>query len=179
MDNRAKSTANQFGIVSISIHWISVVLIFVLLGSGFRAGFTTDPEVKAAILRVHLPVAVIVLLLTTVRMIWWWRFDTKPEPLMSTSPWQVRIAGWTHRALYAVVLLLLASGIAMSIMSGLPDALFGSAAFPELAELPPRAGHGIAARLMVVLVLLHAGAAIFHHWVLKDRTLRRIWFRKT
>jgi cytochrome b561 len=80
--------------------------------------------------------------------------------------------------IYAVVLMLLASGIAMSIMSGLPDALFGNADFPELAQLPPRAGHGIGARLMVGLVLLHAGAALYHHWFLKDQTLKRIWFPK-
>lgn len=174
----AKSTDSRFGGVAICIRWVSALLIVVLLGSGFRSGFATDPEVKAAILRVHLPVAVIVLLLAITRLIWWWRFDRKPAAVEGTPPWQDRIARWTHRALYAVVLLLLASGIAMSIMSGLPDTLFGDAVFPELAELPARAGHGIGARLMVGLVLAHAGAALYHHFFLKDQTLRRIWFRK-
>jgi len=69
----------------------------------------------------------------------------------------------------------LASGIAMSALSGLPAALFGSSGYPTLADLPPRAGHGIAARLIVAAILLHAGAALYHHFVLKDRTLRRMW----
>jgi cytochrome b561 len=78
-----------------------------------------------------------------------------------------------------VILLLLASGIAISIMSGLPDALFGGSALPELATLSPRAGHGTGARLLARLVLLHAGAALYHHLISKDRTLTRMSFRKS
>jgi cytochrome b561 len=81
----------------------------------------------------------------------------------------------THRALYLVILLLLASGIAMSALSGLPDALFGTAELPALADLPPRAGHGIGACLLAALVVLHAGAVLYHHWGLRDCTLRRMW----
>ena len=179
MSHPAKSTAEQFGKIGIGLHWISALLIIVLLGTGFRAGFATDTSIKTAALQVHLPVAILVLVLTVTRLIWWWRFDTKPDPVGGVPPWQESIARWTHRGLHAVVILLLASGIAMSILSGLPDALFGSAAFPELAKLPPRAGHGIGARIMVALVALHCGAALYHHFVLKDRTLKRIWFLKT
>ncbi|MGB5868904.1 MAG: cytochrome b [Albidovulum sp.] len=176
MAHPVKSSVDHFGKVGIGLHWISALLIIVLLGSGFRAGFSTDTGVKTAALQVHLPVAILVLVLTVTRLIWWWRFDIKPGPVMGVPSWQESIAKWTHRGLYAVVILLLASGIAMSILSGLPDALFGSAAFPELAELPPRAGHGVAARVMVGLVVLHAGAALYHHFFLKDKTLKRIWF---
>ena len=178
MTGHTKSTESRFSSVARLIHWISAALIIILLGSGFRAGFVTDPEVKAAVLRVHLPVAIIVLLLTVLRLVWWWRFDVKPGPVAGVPAWQHRIAHWTHRTLYAVVFLLLASGIAMSIMSGLPDALFGSTPFPKLSELPPRAGHGIGARLLLGLVVLHAGAALYHHLFLKDQTLKRMWFTK-
>lgn len=179
MAHPTKSTADQFGKIGIGLHWISALLIIALLGSGFRAGFATDTSVKTAALQVHLPVALLVLVLTLARLIWWWRFDTKPGPVTGVPPWQDSIASWTHRCLYVVVILLLASGIAMSILSGLPSALFGSAAFPELAELPPRAGHGIGARVMVGLVVLHAGAALYHHLLLKDKTLKRMWFQRT
>jgi len=176
MAHPAKSTRVHFGKIAIGLHWISALLIVVLLGSGFRAGFATDTEVKTAALRVHLPVAIAVLPLTVTRLIWWWRFDTKPGPVEGLTAWQDSIARWTHRALYVVVALLLASGIVMSVGSGLPDALFGSAAFPELAELPPRVGHGFAATVMVALVVIHAGAALYHHFYLKDKTIKRIWF---
>ena len=116
MVHPAKSSADQFGKIGIGLHWISALLIIVLLGSGFRAGFATETDVKIAALQMHLPVAILVLVLTVFRLIWWWRFDKRPGPVMGVPPWQDGIARWTHRALYAVVILLLASGIAMSIL---------------------------------------------------------------
>ena len=63
----------------------------------------------------------------------------------------------------------------MSVLSGLPATLFGTAPFPELADLPPRLGHRIAAIALSGLLAAHVGAALYHHLVLKDVTLRRMW----
>ena len=52
-----KSTSDHYGTVAVSIHWLSAILILVLIGSGFRAASTVDPAAKAAILRVHVPIA--------------------------------------------------------------------------------------------------------------------------
>ena len=172
------NSADGYSRPAILIHWASAFLILVLIASGFRSGYAEDAATKAAALRVHVPVAIIVLLLTVTRLGRWWRFDTKPAPMPGIPDWQETIARWTHKALYLFILLLLASGIAMSVMSGLPAALFGSAEFPNLADLPPRAGHGVGARLMLALVVLHAGAAAYHHLFLKDNTLKRMWFGK-
>jgi len=171
-----KSDELRYGTVAILIHWTSAVLIIVLLASGFRSGFAQDAAIKAAALRIHVPVASLVLLLTLGRCLWWWRFDTRPKPVPGIPDLQETAARWTHRGLYLLLVLMLASGIAMSVMSGLPAALFGAAQLPDFSSLPPRAGHGIGARLMAALFVLHAGAALYHHWILKDRTLRRMWF---
>lgn len=171
-----KSNDTRYGTVAVLIHWISALLILVLLGSGFRSGFVDDTETKAAVLRIHVPVAMLVLILTIGRLIWWWRFDRKPLALAGAPHWQQSIARWTHRLLYLALLLLLASGITMSVMSGLPFALFGAAEFPDLSTIPPRAGHGIGARVLAALLILHAGAALYHHWFLKDKTLKRMSF---
>ena len=170
-----KSTAHRYGPVAIAIHWLSAILVIVLLASGFRSGFAEDAATKTAALRIHLPVAIALLALTLGRLIWWWRFDRKPAPLPEIPHWQDQVARWTHRALHVLILMMLGSGIAMSVLSGLPDALFGTAPLPVLDDLAPRAGHGIGARLIAAAILLHAGAALYHHFVLKDATLRRIW----
>lgn len=64
----------------------------------------------------------------------------------------------------------------MSVSSGLPDALFGTAPLPDLSALPPRWGHGIGARVIAAVIALHARAALYHDVLLKDRTLKRMWF---
>lgn len=162
--------------MAITIHWLSALLVAVLLIRGFRAGFSTDTATKAAALMVHVPVAITVLLLTLWRLIWWWRFDRKPEPLGGAPRWQEVTATWTHRLLYLLLIVLLGSGIAMSAMSDLPFALFGDAPLPDHDTLPPRAPHGYAAKALAGLVILHAGAALQHHFLAKDITLRRMWF---
>lgn len=59
-----KSTKQNYGTVSVAIHLLSALLIPILIGSVFRSGFSLDPATKAAALRLHLPVAIFVLLLT-------------------------------------------------------------------------------------------------------------------
>ena len=171
-----KSTTSSYGGMAVTVHWVTAILVVVLIGSGFRSGFSADEAAKAAALRVHLPVAIAVLLLTLFRVIWWLRWDRKPEPLDGVPALQEAAAQWTHRFLYLVLFVLLGSGVALSMMSGLPMALFGEAPFPELESFAPRFPHGVAARVLVALVLLHAAAALYHHFGLKDRTLRRMWF---
>jgi cytochrome b561 len=65
-----KSTSDQYGTVAVSIHWVSAVLVLILIGSGFRAANTVDPAAKAAILRVHVPIAIGVLALMLLRIVW-------------------------------------------------------------------------------------------------------------
>lgn len=173
-----KSTNQSYGRFAVSIHWLSAILILVLLGSGFRSDMSLDPATKIMILRVHIPVAILVLVLTAVRLVWWWRFDKKPAPLEGTPALQEKIALWTHRLLYVLLIVMLGSGIGLSILSGAPDAVFGSAELPVFTEYPPRIAHGIAAKILAGLIVLHAGAALFHHFMKRDVTLKRMWFQK-
>ena len=87
-----KSTADRYGTMIVSIHWVSALLIIILLVSGFRAASTLDPVAKAAILKFHLPLAIAVLALIISRLVWWWRFDRKPKPIAGSSYWQERLA---------------------------------------------------------------------------------------
>ena len=81
-----KSTSDQYGTVAVSIHWVSAVLVLILIGSGFRAANTTDLAAKTTILRVHVPIAIGVLALMLLRIVWWWGFDRKPGPVAGIPP---------------------------------------------------------------------------------------------
>jgi len=79
-----------------------------------------------------------------------------------------------HFALYAVVLVTASSGIATIILSGALPAIIGSATLPNLETVLPRAVHGIATRLMLGLLALHIGAALYHQFIRRDRLLSRM-----
>ncbi len=175
-----KSTSDHYGTVAVSIHWVTAVLILILIVSGFRAANTMDPAAKAAILRVHVPIAVGVLALTILRIVWWGRFDRKPEPVAGSPRWQERTARVVHVLLYVVALGMIASGIGMLALSGAAPVIFGGegALLPDFWKYPPRIPHGIGARLLLALLVLHVGAALYHHFVRRDGLLWRMWFGK-
>lgn len=175
----AKSSSTAYGTVAVLIHWLSVCLIVVLLGSGFRAGQTEDLATKALFLKFHAPLGITILLLTLARLVWWWRFDTKPDPLGGDPAWQERIAKLVHFALYVVILGMAVSGISMFVLSGAGEILFGGGTgpLPDFSQFLPRVPHGIGARVFIGLLILHAGAALFHHFIRRDKTLRRMWFQ--
>jgi len=173
-----KSTPNHYGTMAVSIHWLSVVLLLVLIASGFRAANTLDPAAKAAILRVHVPIAVGVLALIILRIVWWLGFDRKPNPVAGSPRWQERGAQLVHVLFYVVILGMIASGIGMMVLSSAAPMIFGgeSALLPDFWKYPPRVPHSIGARLLLALLALHAGAALYHHFIRRDGLLWRMWF---
>ncbi|WP_375588882.1 cytochrome b [Hoeflea alexandrii] len=172
-----KSTPNTYGSVAVSIHWITALLIIGLLVSGTLAEESADPATKARILSAHAPMGIAVLLLTLGRLVWWWRFDSRPAPLGGEPAWQEKTAKLVHGLLYVVMLAMAASGIGLFVLSGAGDIIFGGAPgpLPDFNTFAPRLPHGIGAKILLGLFVLHAGAALFHHFIKRDATLRRMW----
>ncbi len=63
-----KSSPTHYGSVAVTIHWLSAVSILAMLGTGFRAASVTESAAKEAILMIHVPLGVLILLLTLFRM---------------------------------------------------------------------------------------------------------------
>jgi cytochrome b561 len=175
-----KSTPDRYGTVVVSMHWLTALLIIVLIASGFRAASTVDAAAKAAILRVHIPVAIAVLALTVLRIGWWWGFDRKPKPMAGSPQWQERTAQAVHLLFYVLIVGMIATGIGMMTLSGAAPTIFGgdSALLPDFWTYRPRLPHGIGARLLLASIVLHAGAACYHQFVRRDHLLRRMWFSR-
>lgn len=173
-----KSSPDQYGAVAVSIHWLSAILILVVLGSGFNAADADHDVAKAQFLRVHIPAAIAVLVLTVLRIVWWSFADRKPHPLRGLPRWQERLARFVHLALYVIIFGMVASGIGIMVLSGVAPTVFGAtgAALPDFHDFPPRIPHGLGANLLVALLAAHTGAALYHHFIRRDGLLWRMWF---
>lgn len=173
-----KSTTDHYGSVAVTIHWLSVLLIVAQLGSGFRAADTFDPGSKIQILSIHALLGIAILVLTLARIVWWWFADQKPDPVSGTPVWQDRSARVVHLLFYVVILGMVASGIGMLALSGAGDIVFEGVnrPLPDFWDYKPRIPHGIGARFIVVLFVIHAGAALYHHFVRRDGLLKRMWY---
>ncbi|MBT3810591.1 MAG: cytochrome b [Rhodospirillaceae bacterium] len=174
-----KSTPDQYGRVAIAIHWVSALLIVALLVSGFRADATADAVGKITVLRAHAAMGITILILTLARIAWWRMADRKPPAPEGTTNSQHRAAQLVHVLFYVVILGMAVSGIGMLVLSGAGAILFGGGAgpLPDFETFLPRTPHGIGARLMLALFALHAGAALYHHFIRRDGLLRRMGIR--
>lgn len=173
----AKSTTDRYGTVAITIHWLSALLILILIGSGFRASGMEDAVAKASILRIHIPIGGAILLLTLARIGWWFWADKKPASI-DMPIWQDRSSRLVHVLFYVVILGMAASGIGMMVLSGAAMIIFAGSpeALPDFWDFLPRTPHGIGARVMLALFVAHAGAAIYHQFIKKDGLIWRMWF---
>ena len=172
-----KSSSERYGTVATLIHWTSVALILALFALGAIASDTENVQVKLTLLRLHVPLGLVIFLLTLFRIVWWWKFDEKPKSLPMPI-WQDRFARAVHVLFYIVILGMSMSGIGMLILSNAGSVIFGGAAaasLPDFWEYAPRVPHGIGAKVMICLFVLHAGAALFHQFYMKDGLLRRMW----
>lgn len=175
-----KSSENQYGSVAVTIHWLTALLILILLGSGLRSEAIDDPAAKIFFLRIHVPLGLTLLVLTVARIVWWVKFDKKPIPIPMPD-WQSRLSKVVHILLYAIILGMSSSGIGIMVLSGAGPFIFAGADlanFPNFWDYLPRTPHGVVSKVLIGLLFLHIGAALYHHFIKRDGLLRRIGIKK-
>ena len=117
-----------------------------------------------------------------------WRvYAGAPAPVAGTPTWQQRIASVTHFLLYALLFAIPLSGWVLNSSAGYPLQWFKLFNLPALvtrdADLRQLAGnvHELLFWTLTGLALLHAVAALYHHFFQRDDTLARMlprgWLR--
>ncbi|GJL94781.1 MAG: hypothetical protein DHS20C05_11860 [Hyphococcus sp.] len=93
--------------------------------------------------------------------------------------WQDRGARAVHFIFYVVILDMVASGIGMLALSSAAPIIFGGATntLRNFMDYKPHIPHGLGARIMVALFVFHAGASLYHQFIVRDGLLGRMWFQ--
>ncbi len=169
-----RSSPHRYGPVAAGLHWVSALAILLMLGSGQAMDWAPGPEQVAAILPIHLALGVLVGVLTLFRILWWVAFDRHPEPAQGMSRTQEALARVVHLGLYAAILVMVASGIGMVALTGAAPAIFGGGTLPDFSAVPPYLVHGLLSKVLLVLVLGHVGAALWHQFVQRDGLIGRM-----
>lgn len=166
----------------ITLHWLLVpaILLALVMGGNVLVEIpNSDPE-KIDALRGHMIFGLAILSLMVVRLTT--RLATRhPKPVRTGHAIADRLSRPAHWVLYALVFVMATSGVATAMMSGLGEIIF----FGSTAQLPasfegllPRSVHGLVAKVLMLLIVLHVLAALYHQFLVKDRLLARMWFGK-
>jgi cytochrome b561 len=162
------------------LHWLTAVLIVAAFFLGLTMvdipGFTPT---KLKYFSWHKWLGVTVLLLAVLRALW--RLGhTPPAKLDSIPAWQHRIAEAMHHLLYLLIFAVPISGYLYSYAAGVPVVYLGLWQMPAVIGPDPelkatlKTVHYVLTMTMAGAVVAHALAALKHHFVDRDATLKRM-----
>jgi cytochrome b561 len=176
---RVTNDAEQYGIVAQALHWLIVLLVIVQFGLALRADALPRGPALLSVLGLHKSVGITIFALMILRLLWR-SFNPAPEPPAHMPHWQRIAARVSHFAIYGLLLLLPLFGWLMSSARNFPVSWFKLVTLPDLIAPSETAyrffheGHEVMARLLLLLVLLHVGAALKHHFIDRDNVLMRM-----
>jgi cytochrome b561 len=158
------------------LHWLLAVLLIAMLFVG--AGMvSTVSRAHDALIAVHKPLGIAILLLVIVRI--GVRLTHRPPPLPADLPaWQAHAATLSHGLLYALMLAMPLVGWAMLSAGGYPVQVAPWLRLPPIAPhalglfTGLRNAHSFLAYLLFLTILAHLAAAMYHALIRKDGVLR-------
>jgi cytochrome b561 len=178
-----RNTTDRYGSLSIGLHWLMLLLLVAVYacinlsdvfpkGSGLREGLKTW----------HYMLGLCVFALAGLRLAVNLT-DRAPAIEPNPPPWQRVSARFVHVALYALMIGLPLIGWLLLSARGRPIPFF-TLELPALIGADRSLGrtikdvHEAVATAGYFLIGAHAGAALFHHYVAGDDTLRRMLPRR-
>ena len=174
---------DRYGSWSIALHWLMLLLIAAAYACiELRGNFPKGSGIREGLKSMHFMLGLSVLALVAVRVV---VHLTGTIPRIEPQPpkWQGLFARSMHLALYALMIGMPMLGWLILSAEGKPIPLFG-------LELPALIGqnkaiaewaedlHEAFGTLGYFLIALHAAAALYHHHVVHDNTLRRMLPRR-
>jgi len=175
-----QNTNARYHPLQVSLHWLVVILIFATFLLGKYMSRMPNESEKIPLLGIHMALGLVTLVVIVLRLIARLRLP-RPVSIKTGNAFLDWVSKAVHEALYVLVFLTALSGMSLSLQSGLMPTVFGvsSASLPaDFFEFRARLLHGFIAPALLVLVLLHVGAAFYHQFALKDNLLSRMWYSK-
>jgi cytochrome b561 len=154
-----------------ALHWIMAPLIALQLALGLLGERLEDPQLAWLLLVIHFQLGIVLLVLLAVRIGWRLRARARPQA-NSRAGWLNHAATTVHLALYILLLLLPASGYVIWVWMNAPLELLGIVQVPALFVPPPddESGRALAwyvhvygAYVLMIVVAVHVGAAVWHY----------------
>lgn len=177
----------RYGSVAMLLHWVIALSIIGMIALGLYMHDLplNDPQ-KFPLYQLHKSIGLTILGLSVFRLLW--RLVNRVPPLPDgLKAWERFAARFTHFAFYVMMIGIPLVGWAMVSASpwGLPTYWFGVAQVPHLpyfSTAPNKAElegtlkfiHYWLAIGTLGLLALHVGAALKHHFILKDDVLKRM-----
>ena len=170
---------DKYSRARIALHWLTLLLIVAAYATmEFRGVFERGSAARELMKASHYVLGLTILALVLARLVA--HVLARTPPIVPAPPaWQMVVARGVHLALYGLMialpvigwLILSAEGATISYLGLELPALIGpDKAFAENVEDL----HELIASIGYALIGLHAAAALYHHYIVRDNTLARM-----
>lgn len=171
------NTELTYGSVAKFFHWTIFILVALMLTGGF---FLEDvPEAwQRTAYNGHKLIGLTILTLMLLRALWA-LINTKPTLPRDTKPWEKVAEHVVHGLLYVLLIAMPLAGWIGATAGGRPPKLGDIALALPVAENKALkewafGWHETIAFMLIALLCLHVGAALYHHFFKRDDVLRRM-----
>ena len=175
-----KDSRTSYGLISIIFHWVCAPLILFVFGLGvymrgldyYSPWYHRGPEL-------HIALGVLIFILMSLRLLWRAR-SLSLDPIPTIPKSTLLAATLVKYVIYFAVFAICITGYLITTAEGSGARFFGLFSVPATLELSAdnidRAGflHKYIAWSLIAIVILHAAAALFHHFIKRDKTLVRM-----
>lgn len=174
---QTSDSPNRYGAIARWLHWTMFTLIAVqIVGGIFLEDLPKGSALRGFAFDGHETVGIVAILLVLARIAW---KLSHPGPAPEGTGLQQALAKAGHVALYALMIAVPVVGYAMVDAKGYDVAFFGWSGPDFLAKDADLAKslnqlHERLAWLLTGLVAAHVAAAFWHHFGLRDGTMRRM-----
>ena len=177
--NTAHTSGQRYHKLSIGLHWFMLLLLIAVYASiELREFFPKGSDPRKAMKLWHFMLGLSVLAFAFIRL--FVRVTNQVPPIQPPPPkWQATIANIMHIALYGLMIGMPIAG--WLILSGEGQIIpFFGLELPALMSPNKELAHQIeelhetAGKVGYFLIGLHAVAGLYHHYVVKDNSLRRM-----
>lgn len=164
-----------------AIHWLTVALIIIIYGLTYTEDFfARGTPARAAVWWLHISFGLVLIVAVAAR-ICARAIGPIPPPSAALSPLVERASQAVHALLYVLLVVTPLVGVYLAFLRGNEVTLFGLFTIPSPVAVVDRAArasvqevHELLANALIVVALLHAAAAIWHHVIRKDDVLLRM-----
>ena len=178
-----KNTLSRFGLFSKLLHWLIAILILGLIWLGwYMVDLTYYDKWYNDSLHYHKSLGILALALALVK-IGWQCHTPAPGPVAGLKTREKAGAKVMHYVLWGMMLLIPVTGYLISTSAGKPIQLFNWFELPAIVDVDEQLRelaidvHFYLAYATLFLVAGHAGAALKHHFINGDDTLRRMLWK--
>ena len=171
------NSQKEYGLLAKLFHWITFIILIAQIPFGFYLVGLEFSDRRIDLENIHILIGITVFYITLFRLVWKF-FNSSPTEGNSFFKGQIFIAKANHFFLYLSIFAITISGILKKLYMGekLNFIFFNFGFEKDNFQLADSfyTMHIYANYLLITLVILHILAVIAHHFIFKDKILKKI-----